>query len=307
MILTLTRNFKSAIKSLTRNGLLTIATAGILMMSLYVVGTAYLEMMATNDALQKIQEKADISIYFKTDVKEDVIFDIKSKLEAYKEIQSVEYISKDQALEDFKRNNANEPVIIDSLKELGENPLLASLVVRAKDPNQYQIIYDEINKSDFVGDIGRINYGKYKDLINKINIAANSAKKDGIFKGLLMTIISILIIFNAVRITIYSHKQEIEIMRLVGASNAYIRLPFIFEGIIYGIIATILSMLLLILTIKFKPSSFVLFGNFLNIPVGAMFSLYISEFWKLLSLQLFIGLVIGISSSWISMRKYLRV
>lgn len=302
MFLTIARTFKAALKSFIRNSWLSIGTSGILMLSLYVVGILILITFASNSILRNIQQKANISIYFKPDVTENAINHIKSDLEANMDIQSVEYISKEKALDDFMRNNASEQIILDSLKEIGGNPLLSSLVIRAKDPNSYQKIYDSVRQANFGDELSRINYGKNKEVINKLNTLIVSVKKIGLILELVLVVISILIIYNAVRLSIYSRRYEIEVMRLVGASNAFIRLPYVFEGILYGTIASLISMLLLFLTVR-SFSSYVLAVA----PTTDVTYFYLSSFWKLFALQFFGGIFIGVSSSWISMRKYLRV
>lgn len=302
MLLTITRTFKEAVNGLLRYRWLTIATSGILMLSLYVIGVLILMTFATSTVLTNIQEKANISLYFKQDISEDAINDIRSKLLADSDIKAVEYVSKEQALEDFKKNNADEQIIMDSLKEIGGNPLLSSLVVRAKDPNQYQKIYEDISGSDFASQISRINYGKNKEIINKLNTLVGSVKKIGVILEILLAGISILIIYNAVRLSIYGRRQEIEIMRLVGASNSFIRLPYFFEGVLYGLAATLISMLLLLLTVR-ALSSYVLAVA----PSANIVSFYFQNFWSMLALQLFMGILIGVVSSLVAMRRYLRI
>jgi cell division transport system permease protein len=252
--------------------------------------------------MQNIQQKANISIYFKPDVTGETIAKIKGELESNSDINRVEYVSKEQALEDFKKNNASEQVIIDSLNEIGSNPLLSSLVVRAKDPNSYQKIYDAISTADFKDEVSRINYAKNKDVINKLNALISSVKKIGGILEILLIGISVLIIYNAIRLSIYSKRQEIEIMRLVGASNAFIRLPYLFEGVFYGTVAYILSMILLFLTVK-SISPYVLAVA----PTTDVVGFYLSSFWKIFASIFFGGVFVGLASSWISMRKYLRV
>ena len=205
-------------------------------------------------------------------------------------------------MEDFKKNNANEQVIIDSLNEIGSNPLLSALVVRAKDSNLYQKIYDEVSKADFMNEVSRINYAKNKDVINKLNNLISSVKKIGGILEILLVGISVLIIYNAIRLSIYGKRQEIEIMRLVGASNTFIRLPYMFEGIFYGTIASIISMLILYLTVR-SISPYVLAVA----PTTDVVSFYLSSFWKIFFSLIFGGVFVGLASSWISMRKYLRI
>lgn len=285
-----------------RNGWLSLATVSILILSLYVVSVIYVVTLTVDGVLKNVQEKVNVSVYFKPDVAEEKIAEMEKYLKDYAEVKSVDYVSKEQALEDFKKNNAGEPVILQSLQEIGENPLQASLVVKANNAGQYQNVVDYINKSDFKEDIGRINYGKNKEIIEKLNGIIAAIRKTGITLALIFAAIAILVIFNTIRITIYTHRHEIEIMRLVGASNSYIRLPFAFEGIIYGLAASLVSMAILFATLKFMApyvSSV--------IPSENLIAFYLSHFWKIFGIQVLVGSFLGISGSWIAMRKHLKI
>jgi len=302
MFLVIWRTIKQSLVSFCRNGWLSIAAVSVLILSLYTIGVLSVMTMTTSNLLKEVESKIDISVYFKSNILESTILQVKQDLESYREIKSVDYISKDQALENFKKNNADEPVIMQSLEEIGDNPLLASLIIKANNPNQYKTIADYISKSSFKDDVSRINYDKNKDIINKLTNIVHQMKRIGLFVAIIFGIISVLIIFNTIRITIYTHRQEIEVMRLVGASNMFIRLPFIFEGIIYGILASLVATGFLFITIKsvnhLTNLSF-LSQNLLNI--------FLDNIWLLFGIQAAIGIFLGITSSWIAMRKYLKI
>ncbi len=302
MFLTIKRTFKEALTNFWRNGWLSLATVSILILSLYVASVIYVVSFTVDGVLKNVQEKVNISIYFKPDVAEEKITEMEKYLRSCADVKSVDYVSKEQALEDFKKNNAGEPVILQSLHEIGENPLQASLVVKANNADQYQSVVDYINKSDFKEDIGRINYGKNKEIIEKLNSIIAAIRKTGIALSLIFAAIAILVIFNTIRITIYTHRHEIEIMRLVGASNSYIRLPFAFEGIIYGLAASLVSMAILFATLKFM-------APYISsvMPSENLVAFYLSHFWKIFGIQVAVGSFLGISGSWIAMRKYLKI
>jgi cell division transport system permease protein len=302
MLLTLKRTFIQALKNFFRNGLMSFAALGIMIFSLYLIGLLIFLSLAGNLIFKNLEGKADISLYFKPDVEETIIAETKSELEKNAQILSITYISREEALANFKAENVNEPVILQSLEEIGENPLLASLTIQAKDPNQFPAIYDAINQSDFAENLSRINYEKNKKLIDEITASVATAKKVGLILGLIFCCISILIIFNAIRLTIYNQKQEIEIMRLVGASNVYIRLPYIFEGIFYALAGTILAALFTVLSVKLANSHFSekILGQSLD-----------GFFWQnllvIFSLQMLVGIILGVTSSFFAIRKYLKI
>lgn len=301
MFLTIRRTLRESIQGFMRNGWLAIATITVLTLSLYVIGVSFVVATTANSILKDIQSKVNISVYFKSDVTEEKMMEVQKTLESFSEVKSVEYVSKESALEKFKKDNANQKTIMQSLEVIGENPLLASLVVKAKDSQQYQLIVDYVNKSSFSEDVSNVNYDKYKDKIDKLNGIIVAIRRVGIALGALFAVIALLITFNTIRITIYTHRQEIEIMRLVGASNFFIRLPFVFEGMIYGIVSSAFSMAILFLSVKFITpyvSS--------SIPVSSLVNVYFSNFWILLGGQIILGSLLGIIGSLLAMGKYLK-
>lgn len=302
MFLIIARTLRQGFINFIRNGWLSLAAVSVLLLSLYLVGVLFVILMTANSVLKNVEEKINVSIYFKSDVSQERIMSAKSDLENFQEIKSVDYVSKEKALEDFKRNNADEPVIIKSLEEIGENPLLASLVVKANNPNQYQAVSDYVTGSSFNEDVSRVNYGKNKEIINRLNSIIYHIKRIGLALMIIFGGVSVLIIFNTIRITIFTHRQEIEVMRLVGASNTYIRLPYIYEGMFYGIAASLIGTLLLFITIRFVTpyvSSVV--------PTQNLVAFYVDNLLILLGIQAAIGVFLGIFSSWIAISKYLKV
>jgi cell division transport system permease protein len=302
MFLMLTRTIKGGWINFFRNGYLSVAAVSVMLLCLFTVSSLYIIVLTADNVLQNMQEKVNVSVFFKASTEEEIILKAKNDLENYSEIKTVEYITKDQALENFKKNSAGEPVILQSLEEIGENPLLSYLVIQANDANQYDMISEYLTNASFNEDISRVNYGKNKEVIDRLNSIVAEVRKIGLGVAGLFSIISLLIISNTVRITIYTHRKEVEVMRLVGASNMFIRLPFIFEGIIYGFIASIVSMLLLFITLKSSER----FTTHL-IPSVNMVSLYLSNLAVIFGMQILIGTLLGTLSSWFAIRKYLKI
>jgi cell division transport system permease protein len=302
MFLMLTRTIKGGWINFFRNGYLSVAAVSVMLLCLFTVSSLYVLVLTADKVLQNMQEKVNVSVFFKASVSEEAILKAKSDLENYSEIKTVEYITKDQALENFKKNSAGEPVILQTLEEIGENPLLSYLVIQANNANQYDMVGEYLTNASFKEDISRVNYGKNKEVIDRLNSIIAEVRKIGLGVAGLFSVISLLIISNTVRITIYTHRKEVEVMRLVGASNMFIRLPFIFEGIIYGFVASIISMLLLFITLKSSER----FTTHL-IPSVNMISLYLSNFFVIFGMQILVGAFLGTLSSWFAIRKYLKI
>ena len=298
----LIRTFQEGLDNFRRNGWLSFATVSVLAISLYIISVTAILGVTANIVLQNIQDKINVSVYFNPDVEENAILEIKNKLVGYQEIKSIEYVSKDKALEQFKKLGDNNPSISQALEELGDNPLLASLVIKANSPDQYDIITKSVSGATFSDSISRVDFEDNKKAIERLISILNLIEKVGITLGIVFVFIGILITFNAIRLTMYAHKQEFEIMRLVGASNLYIRMPFIFEGIFYGISSAIIVMIALLATSKFLAP--ITEGS---ISGGDIFSFYLSNFFIILGALLLSGILLGTISGFIAIRRYLKI
>jgi len=302
-MLKLWRTFKEGKNNFVRNSWLTFATVSILTFSLFIVGFSAFFGITSQFILQNMREKVSINVSFNPDVSEERILSIKEKLsQAKKEIASVEYISREKALEKFIAENNSNPTIIQALQEIGENPLFASLVIKAVQPDQYPLIVSEMQKSTFQNDISRINYEKNKEIFGRLDRMGKMASKVGLILGIVFIFIAILITFNAIRITIYSHRQEFEVMRLVGASNIYVRMPFVFEGFLYGLISGILSVGLL-----FGMTYYIAPFTSGSVNTGDVLNIFFDYFWYLFAGLTILGIVLGVTSSALAIRRYLKI
>jgi len=302
-MLKLWRTFKEGKNNFVRNSWLTFATVSILTFSLFIVGFSAFFGITSQFILQNMREKVSINVSFNPDVSEERILSIKEKLsQAKKEIASVEYISREKALEKFIAENNSNPTIIQALQEIGENPLFASLVIKAVQPDQYPLIVSEMQKSTFQNDISRINYEKNKEIFGRLDRMGKMASKVGLILGIVFIFIAILITFNAIRITIYSHRQEFEVMRLVGASNIYVRMPFVFEGFLYGLISGILSVGLL-----FGMTYYIAPFTSGSVNTGDVLNIFFDYFWYLFAGLTILGILLGVMSSALAIRRYLKI
>lgn len=284
-----------------RGGWLAFISVSVLVLSLCVMSILYVIGYSINDFMQGVQAKESISVYLESDLLDHEIEEIKTNISAKPEVRSVEYISKEVALENFKRDNADEDFVMQSLQEIGDNPMLPVLIIKASGHNQYPIIQEYVKNFEFSDKVSRVNYEKSREIINKLNGIVASIQKIGLRLGIIFLIISMLIIFNTIKLVIYDQRKEISIKRLVGASNSFIRLPFIFNGMIIGIISAIISMGLLFTLLKFMDQYFPSI-----IPSGNLVSFFMINFWKMFGAQALFGMIVGVFSSLIAMGKYLK-
>jgi len=302
MLTTLFRIIKYGFLGFWRNGWLSTATLSIIVLALLVFEGLIISNVLTKTALTSLQEKIDISVYFKSNTSEDDILKIKKSLESLAEVKGVEYISRDRALEIFKERHKDDPTITQSLEELKENPLLASLNIKAHNPKEYVTIADYLEKADFKVWFEKVTYAQNAIVIERLGRIIDTAEKGGLILIIFLALIAVLITFNTIRLAIYSSREEIGIMRLVGASNSFIRGPYVVEGIIYGLVAGILSVIIAAPIVYFVSPYVKIFISEMN-----LWTYFTSHLIGILEYQLLFGIGLGVISSVIAIRKYLRI
>ncbi len=255
-----------------------------------------------NTAINSIQDKIDISIYFKANASEDEMLRIKSSLEQMAEVAAVEYVSRDQALEMFRERHKDDETISRAVEELEENPLSASLNIKAKDPSKYSVIAGYLNNNVSSELVENITYNQNQVVIDRLASIIKVSRQVGLLAALFLTIVAILVAFNTILLGIYSNRDEISIMRLVGANNVYVRGPFVVMGIIYGVITALISIALVAPIVWFASPYVKLF-----IPAMNLREYFTSHLFLLFLYQLLFGIGIGVISSFIAIRRYLKV
>ena len=298
-------NFERIIKNgfvgFWRNGLVSVATILVMVLALFMVGSLLMFDVLLTSTLANIQKKVDVSVYFKTEAPEDEILKIKNLLTDMPEIDSVEYVSRDEALRVFKERHAGNALISSALDELGDNPLGAALKIRAKNPSQYEAIAAFLEQGNF-DSIDKINYRQNKLVFDRLASVLNISSKVGVGVSVVLGFIAFLVAFNTIRLAIFTSRDEIGIMKLVGASNWFVRGPFLVEGVIHGVFATLLTLLIFWpLTLWIGPKAQAFLGS-LNI-----FEYYISNFFQFFFVLLLAGIVLGVFSSFVATRRYLKI
>lgn len=302
MITNLKRIFQAGWTSLKRDGEVVIANIFILVITISLVTSLFFLKEVSQFLVSEIQAKADISVYFKDQVLEEEIFNIKEKTAQSLPVAEITYVSKETALEDFKNRHKDDPVLLEALGAVGINPFLASLNIKASEASQYETISQFFENADFKSSIEKVDYYQRKPLIEKLFSLTSIINKTGIILTVVLVLVSILITFNTVRLSIINFGDEVSVQRLVGASNWFIRGPFVTQGIISGIISTLICLVIFSLTTWFLGPKLETFFPGLN-----LFALFLSNFWILFLIQLATGIGLGVLSSLIAIRKYLKV
>lgn len=294
-------------KNFIRGGAVSAATVLVMTVTLSIIGSLIFLSALLTFTLDMVREKVDVSVYFVRTASEQSIFAVKEQLEQLPEVANVTYTSADDALTAFRERHANDQLTLQALDELGGNPLDASLKVRAKDPSLYEGIVKFLGSSPTLSSSGtsivdRINYAQNKEVIDRLAIAITATQQIGFAVVIVFVLASILIAFATIRLAIYTSKDEIAVMKLVGASNAYVQAPFIVEGIITGSISAALVLLLL------WPATWYVGGKTSGWFGGFNLGQYYADNLLLVfGILMASGVLLGGIASVFAIRKYLRV
>jgi len=290
-----------------RNGTVSLASVLVMMVALTVMTSIFIGKAVLDTSLTELSNRIDVNVTFITSAKEEDILNVKYSLESLPEVLLVTYVTREEALNAFKERHAGDQSILTALDELGENPLGAVLNIKARDPSQYASVAeflasDNALSSSGVTIIDKVNYFQNKEAIDSLTHIISSANKLAFAATVFFALVSILIAFNTIRLTIYIARDEISVMRLVGASTTYIQGPFVVVGVIYGLVAGILTLLV------FLPITYWLGATTEDFLSGFnVFSYYLRNFLEIAFIVFASGVVIGGISSLLAIRKYLKI
>ena len=299
------RVIRSGFLNFSRSGIISAASVLVVTVTLSVITFLILLNATLRFTLDQIEEKVDITVYYTLSAQESEILALNDIISSLPEVDSVEYVSRETALEECKQRHKDDYLTLQALDELGENPLSASLNIRAKETSQYEGIAnflksDDVLASDGSQIIDKVNYFQNKLVIDRLSNIISSARNIGVLITILLSVVSVMITFTTISLTIYFSKEEIGVMRLVGAENMYIRGPFITEGAIYGVISSVITMIL------FIPITIWL-GRTMTYFLGInMWDYYRGHFVGIFILILIIGVALGTAASLFAIRKYLK-
>lgn len=290
---------KKGISSIWKNFLMSFASFCILMVSLLLVSCAVLLMMNVNKIMGNIEDTNEITIYLKEDISDKQVEHIKSVLEKNQDITDVKYYSKEQALDDFRDNMAEYSELLDYLDK---NPMPETFLVRVKDLSKIRHVVNTVN------DIEGVEQTKAPyDFASVLVQIRNTFTLIGGAVLVALVVVSIVIVSNSIRTSVFARRNEISIMRYVGATSGFIKAPFFVEGMFIGILAGAAAWGL---TWLIYDSVFALFSA--DLTVWQMFGFYgLTPFgdimWYVLAVNCAAGALLGAVGTVFSTGKYLKV
>lgn len=300
-----------------RNGFLSFAAIVVITLSLSSLGVLIFGSAFGKALIADVKDKVDINVYFAIKAPEEDMKSLAEEITKLPEVSKVEYISRDEALTRFKDKWQNNALIMQGLEEIGTNPFPAVLNVKAKDPGQYGGIADFLeskNPTDSTGApiIEKINYQENKLIIERLGRIIPAVEQAGTAVAIVLIIVAIIVVFNTIRLIIFTARDEISVMKLVGASNIYVRGPLVVSGIMYGIVSGLITLIIMAgfaywsdnLLLKFAG---VQVANDFALVVNVLSSYFVRNFSQIFIIIMGAGIILGGVSSYIAARRYLKV
>ncbi|MFH0852906.1 MAG: permease-like cell division protein FtsX [bacterium] len=300
------RVIKFGFQGFYRNAWLSIVTVIILTLALFMLSLLITVQTLGNQAVEAIVEKVDVAVFFTQNTSNEQLDSIVEQLATRSEILNIRKITAEEAYEEFKVENADDPIIRESLEELGLNPLGPVLVIKAQTLDDYPAIlefFDNDSIRPLIQDKER-DFESKQIVIQRLSNIIDQTKNLGIILVGIFALIAFMVIYNTLRINIYTHREEIGIMKLVGASNSFVRYPFIFESIIYAITATLITSLVFYLTINFSAP---LVDNFFRGYDFSLLQYFNDNLVKIILLQAISAILLSTISAAIAVGRYIQV
>ncbi len=274
-----------------------------MVIALYLITSLFLVQGLSGFLIKEAESKVDISVYFEEGVTEAGILEIEKGLYQFsQEIESVEYVTAEEALRRFIDNHRDDPVLLGALEELGDNPFRASLEIKAQDPAYYETISNYFDQEVYQDYVNKISYLENRKFIERITSISDRIKTSVIIMGFFFALMAGLITFTTIKLAIFNSRAEISTMRVVGASNWVIRGPFIVQGLLYGFIAVLVVDLAFLITLYLFNYRLAMF-----IPGFSAIAFFISHLPTIVLVQLLFTSFLGVTSTHLAINKYLKV
>jgi len=297
------RIIKFSFQDIARNVWLTVVTITILLIALFSINVLLTVRVISDNAVVAVREKINISLYIKADAPETEIMALRNQISSSDKVKSVVYISKQNALESFRDKYKNNQAVLAALKELGRNPLSPSLTIVPKDFTQSENLINELRTIDSPIIESR-DFSDNSVILSKINNVTKRVNEVGMFIIAIFILTSLLVVYNAIRVAIYTHRQEIEIERLVGASNFFIYMPYMVSAFVYALLSVLIVISVFYPFLSLLQPYLEVFFSGYNVN---LLSYFVDNFALIFGSQFLIVFLINILASLFAVRKYAKV
>lgn len=303
-MITLWRMFKTGFRNLFRNAWLSIAATAIMVVTLVIVAFFAFSALFLQNQLAAVREKIDLTVFLKDEATPDQVKQLQANVQNFENVKEVHYVSKTDALERLRTSSKDGEQLAKTAVEIG-NPLPASLEVRTETLENLDSLNSQI-KSDSAATIVASTSNDDSDVrrkvVDRIVSISNGVSRVGTVISAAFLLISLMIIFNTIRMAIFTRREEIEIMKLVGATNWYIRGPFLIEGAMYGMIGATIAMAITLPLINVARPLFTSYFNASDVVN------FVTDRILLVTLAMYtLGIVIGTLSSFLAISRHLKL
>ncbi|WKZ24571.1 MAG: permease-like cell division protein FtsX [Patescibacteria group bacterium] len=303
MFISFLRAVKFSLQDVVRNIWLSAVTVIILVLALFSVNLLLAVQVISQAAVDTVRDKIDISLYMKPEASESEVLALRGQINSLDNVREVVYVSKEQALEDFQARYHNSPEILEALREIGNNPLSASLAIRPLDIDRYDELIAELNNLSSPVIESR-NFDNHTVMLDKINSITGRISEAGLVISLIFAAITLLVLYNTIRVAIYTHRQEIGVMRLVGASAWFIRAPFLISGLLYTLLGMIIASGLFYFFLTLLQPYLETFFLEYDFNIIAYF---VANFPTFFAVQFIIAALVNMAASLVAVRKYSNI
>jgi cell division transport system permease protein len=304
MTLAALRIIKFALQDFWRNFWLSIATISVLVLALFSVNIL-VGLQATSRAIiDTVEDKVDINFMINNSAMDAEVNNFQVFLKNMDMVEAVNFLTREEVLADFQDKNRDNPTITEALEQLDENPFSSTIIVKAKDNADYEKILSAVRTSEYDKLVENKDFSDPEKVIAAVRGVSEKIEYCGLALAIIFSFIAFLIVFNTIRVAIYTHKEEIAVMRLVGATNRFIRTPYLIESIIYAILATAITSGLVFLLLRVAEPGFMSFLGSYNLSLTDFFR---DNFLMIFGLEFVGTILLTMVSSAIAVKKYLKV
>lgn len=289
-----------------RNAFVSLSSVMVMVITLSFLTGLIFGNAALQATLASLKQKVDMNVYFVPSADPEDILALQQLLEKKPEVVSVTYTSREEALEALKNRHPDDGTV-EAINELGDNPLGAVLNVQTKDPSHYEALARFLKTDNAVSPNGssiirKVNFYDHETAINALSRIIDATNRLGLILTIVFVAISLVIAFNTIRLTIYNSREEIAVMKLVGATNKYVRGPFMVSGVMCGVAAAAVTLVIFFFLVYYTRD----FTQ--NFFIGIdFFSYYRTNFAQIFGIVAGSGVFIGAISSYLAVRRYLKV
>jgi cell division transport system permease protein len=300
---TAVRVTRFAVQDMFRNAWLTVATVSVLALTLVFVNLLLAVNVLGDLAVSSLQSRVDVSVHFRPDAEESRVQTVQIALLSMPEVKDVTYVSPAEALQAFSEANSDDPRVIESLGEVGANPFGATLVIRARELDGYEAVLAALDNPAFAGLIEDRDFEDRQALIARLDGLSRRIQLAGFGVSAVFVLITVLIVWNTIRMSIYTRRDEIGIMRLVGASDRFIRAPFYVQSVAWGLLALAVSLAVILPSLHVSEP---LIGRFFGTPVDIL-GFFRSNWWRIAGTEVVAVILVAVLTTKAATARYLKV